>query len=54
MSHKTMQLLKSLQKFVSVYASTHIHFNCERHLVDRQRFKLHRSAGLAEWPSLVA
>jgi len=31
----------------------HNHFNSERHLVDRQTFKLRRSAALAEWQSLV-
>jgi len=46
--------MKSLQKFVSVHASLHNHFNSERHLVDRQTFKLRRSAALAEWQSLAA
>ena len=41
--------MKTLQKFVSVHASFHSHFNAERHLVDRQIFKLRRSAALAEW-----
>ena len=45
--------MKSLQKFVSVHASIHNHFNSERHLVDRQTFKLRRSVALAEWQSLV-
>jgi putative transposase len=46
--------MKTLQKFVSVHASFHNHFNAERHLVDRQTFKLRRSAALAEWQSLAA
>lgn len=46
--------MKSLQKFASVHASFHNHFNSERHLVDRQTFKLRRSAALAEWQSLAA
>ena len=46
--------MKSLQKFASVHASLHNHFNQERHLVDRQTFKERRSAALAEWRSLVA
>lgn len=46
--------MKSLQKFASVHASLHNHFNSERHLVDRQTFKLRRSAALAEWQSLAA
>ena len=46
--------MKSLQKFASVHASLHNHFNQERHLVDRQTFKERRSAALAEWQSFVA
>jgi putative transposase len=46
--------MKSLQKFASVHASIQNHFNQERHLVDRQTYKLRRSAALAEWQSLVA
>ena len=46
--------MKSLQKFASVHASFHNHFNSERHLVDRQTFKLRHSAALAEWQSLAA
>jgi putative transposase len=46
--------MKSLQKFASVHASLHNHFNPERHLVDRQTYKLRRSAALAEWQSLMA
>ena len=46
--------MKSLQKFVSVHASFRNHFNQERHLVDRQTYKIRRSAALAEWQSLAA
>ncbi|MCT2559557.1 IS6 family transposase [Tsuneonella sp. YG55] len=46
--------MKSLQKFASVHASFHNHFNQERHLVDRDTFKARRSAALAEWQSLMA
>ena len=46
--------MKSLQKFASVHASFHNHFNSERHLVDRQTYKTRRSAALAEWQSLMA
>ena len=46
--------MKSLQKFASVHASIHNHFNSERHLVDRETFKAHRSAALAEWQVLAA
>ncbi len=45
--------MKSLQKFASVHASLHNHFASERHLVDRQTYKLKRSAALAEWQSLM-
>ena len=46
--------MKTLQKFASVHASLHNHFNAERHLVDRQTYRTRRSAALAEWQSLVA
>jgi putative transposase len=43
-----------LQKFASVHANVHNHFNSERHLVDRSTFKQRRSAALAEWKSLFS
>jgi putative transposase len=46
--------MKSLQKFPSVHASMHNHFNSERHLTDRQTYKTRRSAALAEWQNLMA
>ncbi len=46
--------MKSLQKFVSVHGLVYNHFNQERHLVDRQTYKLRRSAALAEWQNLMA
>jgi putative transposase len=46
--------MKSLQKFASVHANIHNHFNQDRHLIDRQTYKLRRSAALAEWQSLMA
>lgn len=46
--------MKSLQKFASLHASIHNHFNQDRHLVDRQTFKANRSAALAEWQILMA
>lgn len=46
--------MKSLQKFASVHASFHNHFNQERHLVDRQTYQTRRSAALAEWQNLAA
>ncbi len=45
---------KSLQKFASIHASVHNHFNQERHLRSRQNFKLYRSAALAEWRQIAA
>ena len=46
--------MKSLQMFASVHASFHNHFASDRHLIDRQTYKLHRSAALTEWQSLTA
>ena len=46
--------MKSLQKFASVHANVHNHFNSERHLVDRQTYKATHSAALSEWQNLVA
>ena len=46
--------MKTLQKFASVHANVHNHFNLERHLIDRQTYKERRSAALAEWQSLMA
>ena len=45
---------KSLQKFASIHASVHNHFNQERHLVTRKIFKLNSTAALAEWRRLAA
>jgi putative transposase len=45
--------MKTLQKFASVHANVHNHFNSERHLVDRQTYKLRRLAALAEWQQLM-
>ena len=46
--------MKTLQKFASVHANFHHHFNQERHLVSRQESKQRRSAALAEWQTLMA
>ena len=46
--------VKSLQKSVSAHASIHNHFNQERHLYNRQNFKLNRTAALVEWRQLAA
>ena len=46
--------MKSLQKFASVHANVHNHFNLERHLVDRKTFKERRTAALANWRRIAA
>jgi len=46
--------IKTLQKFASVHASVHNHFNFDRHLNCRDIFKKNRSVALAEWRQLVA
>ena len=46
--------MKSLQKFTSVHANVHNHFNLERHLVDRKAFKERRTAALANWRQIAA
>jgi putative transposase len=46
--------MSCLQKFASVHANVHNHFNHERHLVDRETYKTRRSAALAEWQTLMA
>ncbi len=45
---------KSLQKFTSIHASVHNHFNQARHLYSRQNFKVNRSAALAGWRQIAA
>ena len=45
---------KSLRKFASIHSSIHNHFNQERHLYNRQTFRLNRAAALAEWRQLLA
>ncbi len=46
--------VKTLQKFASVHASIHNHFNQDRHLNRRDIFKQNRAAALAEWCELMA
>ncbi len=46
--------VKTLQKFASVHASIHNHFNQDRHLNRRYIFKQNRVAALAEWCQLAA
>ena len=54
---RAMQRFRSmttLQKFSSIHAQAHNHFNQERHLVSRAVYKNRRSAALAEWRALGA
>ena len=46
--------MKTLQKFASVPANVHNHFNLERHLIDKETYKTRSSAALAEWQNLMA
>ena len=46
--------VKTRQKLSSVHASIHNHFNLERHLNRRDKFKHDRAAALAEWRQLAA
>ena len=46
--------IKTLQKFVTVHASTVNHFNLDRHHNSRSVYKKNRSAALAEWRQLAA
>ncbi len=46
--------IETLQKFASVHASIHNHFNQDRHLNSRDIFKQNRAAALAEWRHLAA
>ena len=48
------QSLSTLQKFSSIHAQVHNHFNLERHLVTREIYKQRRSAALAEWRTVMA
>ena len=46
--------IKTLQKFASIHASIHNHFNHQRRLNRRDIFKQDRDAALAEWRQLAA
>ena len=46
--------MRTLQKFASVHASVHNHFNLERSLTSREHHKANRVAVLAEWRCLLA
>ena len=44
----------TLQKFASIHASVHNHFNQERHLYRRDIFKQNRATALLDWRKLCA
>ncbi len=46
--------IKTLQKFASVHASVHNHFNQDCHLKRCDIFKENRAAALVEWRQLAA
>ncbi len=46
--------MRSLQNFVTVRALVHYHFNQERSLYSRKKFKLNRAAALTEWRDIGA
>jgi putative transposase len=46
--------MKTLQKFSSVHAQVHNHFNQQRHLVTQQVYRQRGTAALAEWRALTA
>ena len=46
--------MRSLQKFASVHSSVHNHFNHQRNIERRPRFKSLRNAALLEWRQLLA
>lgn len=46
--------MKTRQKFSSVHAQVHNHFNQERHFVDRDTYRERRSAALVEWQAVMS
>ena len=46
--------MSNLQKFASTHASFHNHFNLDRYINRRARFKFMRNAALSEWRQLLA
>lgn len=46
--------IKTLQKFASIHATIHSHFNFDRHIIRRDDFKKNRTVALAEWRQLAA
>ena len=46
--------MRSLQKFASIHSSVHNHFNHQRNIATRTRFKQLRNAALLQWCELTA
>ena len=46
--------MSNLQKFAAIHASVHNHFNHQRNIERRPRFKSLRNAALSEWRGLLA
>lgn len=46
--------LGALQKFASIHAAIHNHFDLDGHLTGRPDFKMHRDRALADWCQLAA
>jgi putative transposase len=46
--------MKPLQKFSSVHAAFHNHFNQERNFVSRIEYKIRRSAAKVEWGNVAS
>ena len=46
--------MRSLQKFASMHSSVHNHFNHQRNIESKTRFKYLRNAALLEWRELIA
>ena len=46
--------MRSLQKFAAMHSSAHNHFNHQRNIETRTRFKQLRNAALLQWRELVA
>ncbi len=45
---------RSLQKFVSIHAQFHNHFDHQRHLISRKNYRLIRSEAMSDWQALAA
>lgn len=45
--------MRTLQKFASIHAAVHNHFNHERHLVRRESYKQRRAVAMTEWGAIA-